>query len=699
MTGRSYRPGTATAQDTARIEEFLGRFFGAGNDADSYTEIIEPFVKSLRRGDDAPAVLPRFVKERDTFALYVIAAGPSNIIPAADLIEAFAGPTYCTKGDTAPAELDPRDPVEASVIDFAGTNRTFVVEAGSNPGQRAKLRTALTLMQRTVAARPPRLWHVPRPLGRLLAEFDASLAAGGEAASQAALDQLAAQGGITATNLAYLRVKRLDRLGRSKELLSMDGLANVLRQDPPLPVKEAVLNAIYSTALDGPLGRGDVIAACDALRDADRPVPLPVHDNVTQYGDEAAVALMTAAIGRRDQPTLERMASAMLDTGRAGTVPRPLWEEAASLLDRPGLLAPARRDEEAPQQSPTRLSGEEPQAGHPQPGTRPDAGPLPGQPPAGATVPASWPALFGAVAHDMPVAKVILREESWRDWPSPAESDDEIRQILDALDDVSWARAWQLAGPFIQAVGYSTPAPRTARAFITYALAFDRLGPGDLIALQALTEICLRASPPVSAYRELLDELGGACPQWVSPETALVALDFADRLVLAACPDDSTRMNLAIALLDPLNSRQERLEDSDLAFASQLSSELEIPLDWRTPSERPDEEPFFASLPAMTVLLYSLDMAVLDRTSAELKRLAPGLKIATSHDKAGTSALKKKSRNANVVVLATRCAKHAATGFITENARTAVITYADGSGSASLLRAATDGLRRAAAGT
>ena len=44
-------------------------------------------------------------------------------------------------------------------------------------------------------------------------------------------------------------------------------------------------------------------------------------------------------------------------------------------------------------------------------------------------------------------------------------------------------------------------------------------------------------------------------------------------------------MNLAIALLDPLNSRQGRLADTDLAFARQLSGELGIPLDWHTPDE------------------------------------------------------------------------------------------------------------------
>ena len=583
-------PEAEPTADTARIDEFLRRFFGPGNDAGRYPEIIDPFVRSFRQADGTPAVLPRFVKDRDQFALYVIAPGPSGFLPTAALVEAFAGPTYCTKGDTAPADLDPRDPVEAAVLDFGGAGRTFVVEAGSNPGQRAKLRAALALMQQTVAGRPARLWHIARPLGRLLAEFDASLAAGGEAASLAVLDQIAAQGGVTASNLANLRIRRLDRLGRSEELLSMDGLANVLRQDPPLPVKEAVLNAIYSTALDDPLQRGDVAAACAALRDTDRPLPLPVHDDITQYGDEAAAALLTAAVGRGDTQAVRRMTAALLDTGRAALVPRGLWDEAGKIAGRPTPPGPAQSGGGPPEQ-PASLSPEEPEAGNTRTGADQESEPeaLASQP-ATEAMPSSWPALFAATAQATRAAKDILREETWQEWPTPASSDDEISQSLDGLDDVSWARAWELAGPFIQAVGYGAPAPRTAHSLITYALTFDRLGPGDLIALQALAEICLRASPAAPAYRLLLEELAGSCPQWVSPENALVALDFADRLVLAACPDDSARMNLAIALLDPLNSRQGRLADSDVDFGRQLSGELGIPLEWRTPDEPADQE-------------------------------------------------------------------------------------------------------------
>ena len=698
MTSHNSAADAEADPATRRIDEFLRRFFGPGNDAGSYPEIIDPFVRSFRRADDAPAVLPRFVKDRDQFALYVIAPGPSGFLPTAALLEAFAGPTYSTKGDTAPADLDPRDPVEAAVLDFGGAGRTFVVEAGSNPGQRAKLRAALALMQQTVAGRPARLWHIARPLGRLLAEFEASLAAGGEAASLAALDQIAAQGGVTASNLANLRIRRLDRLGRSEELLSMDGLANVLRQDPPIPVKEAVLNAIYSTALDDPLRRGDVMAACAALRDADRPLPLPVHDDITQYGDEAAATLLTAAIGRSDTQAVERMTAAVLDTGRARTFPPALWDQAARIARAPTLTVPVPQSEEAQEWPIGPLPDESDTSSNTQArtGQEYEQESLVGQTPTVA-IPTSWLALFEATGEDSPAAKEILREETWRDWPTPANCDDEISQVLDGLDDVSWARVWRLAGPFIQAVGYGASAPRTAHSFITYALTFDRLGPGDLIALQALTEICLRASPTAATYRLLLEEITDSCPQWVAPENALVALDFADRLVLAACPDDSARMNLAVALLGPLNSRQGRLAPTDVDFAWQLSDELEIPLDWHTSNELPDEGTPLTTLRSTNVLLYSLDTAVLDRTSAELRRLAPNLKIAISHDKVATDALKKKSRNADVVVLATRCAKHAATGFITENAGSAIVAYADGSGSASLLRAATDGLRRSAA--
>lgn len=152
-----------------------------------------------------------------------------------------------------------------------------------------------------------------------------------------------------------------------------------------------------------------------------------------------------------------------------------------------------------------------------------------------------------------------------------------------------------------------------------------------------------------------------------------------------------------MALLLPLSVHQGRLDVADIAMARRLSLELGIELDWH---EQPDEdlaqdtEASLQKAAGRNVLLYSLDQRVLDRVSEGLQQLAPGVKVACAHDSVGSPALRQKARQADVVVLATRCAKHAATGFITQHAKASVIDYADGSGSASLMRAAVHGLLR-----
>ncbi len=124
-----------------------------------------------------------------------------------------------------------------------------------------------------------------------------------------------------------------------------------------------------------------------------------------------------------------------------------------------------------------------------------------------------------------------------------------------------------------------------------------------------------------------------------------------------------------------------------------LAGELATGLEWATPTG--DEAAAPSTPPApVTVLLYSLDQAVLARVTDALAELAPGSKVHQSHDHVGTDQLKQWARNAQAIAMATRCAKHAATGFIRAHARPdATIIEADGSGSASLLRAAMRALR------
>ncbi|MFB6698018.1 protein DpdD [Streptomyces rubiginosohelvolus] len=663
------------------LEAFLQRFFGTGNgvwpglDPDyRFKDRTLPFVEALRRGDDAPAVLPRVYTDRDRFVVYVIAREPGERAKTAELIRAFAGPTYITYDEQVgiqPVWLDPADPVEQAIREYAGERTTFRLETGRTLEHRRNLAGALELMQRTQARRPPRMWRVAKPIGRLLAEFDAALSAGAETASSVVLDHLAASG-VTAANLANLRIKRLDRLGRSEELLQLPELPDVVQQNLPLPVREAILNAVHA-ALEQPLAEGDLPAARARLEERGRFVPALLQTAVVDFGTPALSVLLLAATVLEDLPALRRLAGAVHGQARADALPPLLWQEAQRVLAEGGAVAEPRADM-AP--GPQVAADDTPRAGQ--------------------SVD-SWPAFLAAVAAGSSEGTAAIEERIWSAWTPPADHDSVLANLLDGLENQAAEEVWRSVGAFIEAVGYEAPAGLTAHAFVRNAVAFDRFGPGDLAALQALAEIALRAAPSAKAYAELLDEIGAYRSRWVSPERAAIALDFVDRLFLAACPDQQSRAALAYGLLEPLWRHQQRLNEADLAFAKRLSREMDVPFSWqeRAVSDGDQESPL-SDLPPMRVLLYSLDEAVLTRCAEEIKQLAPGVDTARSSDHVGSAQLRQKARSADLVVLATRCAKHAATGFITQHARTQYICYADGSGSASMLRAAVTGLRSAA---
>lgn len=670
-------------------EEFMTRFFGPGNGVwpnldpnYRHGHRTLPFVQAFRRGDDAPIVLPRTYPSGDRrFVMYVIARDTVDAAKTADLIRAFAGPTYIAYNPLwglRPAELDTDDPVEKAILDHFGPAVTFRLTTGKTPQHRTNLAEALQLMQRTVANRPQRLWRPAKPMGRLLAEFDASLSAGGESASLDVLQQLAASGGITATNLANLHIKRLDRLGRSNDVLGFPGLHDIVRQNPPAPVKEAILNAIYSVALETPLSENDLDSAKKSLIDAGTVIPDLLSSDVSGVGSQAMTVLLLAARIRDDVTVVRQLAAALQRTGRLGDLPSLVWDHVAELLEADEPAGTSVGLPLKPHADFVESSVE----------TTPKAADV---------LVESWGDLLTALAQGRAEGQAILEGRAWVDWLSPAAEDAVLAEFLDNLPDQEADRVWSAVGAFIDAVGYQAPAGQTAHAFIRNALTFDRFGPGDLAVLQALMEIALRAAPSEAEYRELLEEIGSERSRWVAAERAAIALDFVDLLFLAACPSDDARSNLAYALLEPLWLHQQRLDTADLAFAQRLSQELSIEFAWETPAEGEAEEESSADIPALTLLLYSLDEAVLARCQEEVKRLAPAVKVITASDHVGSPQLRQKARTADAIVLATRCAKHAATGFIDQNAETEHIGYANGSGSASLLRAAVDTLRAAVA--
>lgn len=658
-----------SSEITSPIERFIKDFFGPGNiawpgqDPDSSAgRKVRPYLDVLWQEDatEVPVVLPCRREIGGDLTAYVIARSPTHAVVVADLLTAFVGPTY-SSFDGLPARLDPTDPIDQAVLKFVDDGLAFKVTSPTKRSQ-SEAWKALDLLQETLRLRPERTWNARKPVGRLLGEFEAALAAGDNFASGNLLDQIAAVGRLSPANLVNLKIKRLARLGRDAELLRLPGLADVAISRPPTPTRDAILAAIFGTALAVPLEQGNLQLARQNLISTGT-IVLPLLDGgLGGLGGEAlAVAVLTADI--HDDERLR--ADVLLDPHR-----RELVTRVTPFLA--NILAPDATADVSGVSAETQAQIVQESE---------------------SAVPRSWLELVAALSAKGADITSVLVSQDWQEWNPPAAEDQAIADNLADLGNEAADRAWLLAGPIVDADGYDHPAARTARQLIEIALLNDRFSPGDLSGIVALADIFLRSAPDATAYANLLDDLEGESNRWAGPDRATVVLDLVDLLVRAACPDEDARLRLALALLRPLRDQDGRLEPEQARFARQLSGELQVGLEWPDRDET-SRDNLLPDIPMTQVLLYSLDERVLERTKTLLGEIAPNADVRLSHEKVGSQSLKQQARGAEVIVMATRCAKHAATGFIRQHASsTSVVREADGSGSASLLRAAIAALR------
>lgn len=667
-----------------KAETFLDQFFGPGN---GYWPGREPNSASGRRlreyldlfsaDSDVPYILPRFDPLTQDRLIYVIPRDGTQAATVREYVNAFVVPSYARFSKRAVRD---DDRVDAAVVDFVGHRNIVLVQVPLDGAER--LWTALSRLKDTVLKRPRSTALAPVPLGRMLADFDLALAAGDNATSVAILDRLAGNG-LSGSNYTHLVIKRLAQLGKHGELLRLPDLKSVAASRPPIPVRDAILTAIFSTVVAPTLDSSTHEHAQQALLDRGDLVPPLAAGALEGLSSEALAVLAVAAAGLSDRGLARRL---MEVSGAHDQVVSLLPAEMRDATDAAGTGAESAH---------STVAGSGDRAGPGEGAERQDSSAAVGVEPvmpveAAGGQPNTWRDLIAFVATGADLRTVVV-DEPWRLWPPPADSDVEIAEALDDLDDASAERAWSLAGAFVDSDEYRTPAARSAQAFITRGLLLGRYGPADLAGLVALTEIVLRSAPSAYHYTQLVNDLNEDVGRWASIERTSVVLDLADLLARNAAPNVEARLRLAGGLLEPLSRQSGRLLVDELKLAGVIDNELSLGLAWDQLDTAADE-------PALNVagnmLLYSLDEAVLSRVKRELESLAPGVNVRTNHDYVGSVQLRDRSRHADFIVMATRCAKHAATGFIRSNANDqSVIVEADGVGAASLLRAAINSLK------
>lgn len=650
-------------------DDFISRFFSTpnttwpGRDPDANAaSALQPFLDALTNRGECPLVLPRREASWPAACYYVICWDTAHAGRIRSLIDA-ATAYHWTPFDGRVASLNPADPVDAAVLDLVGPGTTFILRPALPTAGRAY--TALYRLVRALNDVPLRRPNLPRPIGRMLREFDLALASGAAETSARLLQEIETLGGISHENVAFLQVRRLARLGKDAELLAHGSLPTLVNAEPPRLVREGILGAWTRVHLPRPIREPDVGQAIKAVRTARPDVAMLVDErlvnsidpDVTTFSGLVALARndveLRVALARNDSiDAAVRSLLIVRDESPTVTVP-----EGEGVEGQEGVARPV---EDAGAETPAEQVGAE-----------------------------SWTDWAFAVQGGF---APLVDLDDVGSWPPVWSVDLELVEAIDALSELATDDLLSGVAGFLEADDLDRPAPRTAQAFLRRYLIAERFAPHDLGAICSLLDVFLRGAPNAANYREVLGDIGEYASQWVAIATASRALDLADIVALGPTVDAAARADFVATVLGPLNQQKRRLSDALRGLAGLVTEDVGLDFDWSVPVPTQDTQPETGRDFLPRILLYSLDEGTLSRVQKAIQRYWPGALVRTSSDKDGSPMLKQHARNSDLIVMATRRAAHAATGCISASAGTALIRYPDGAGSASMLRSVASGL-------
>lgn len=731
-------------------DTFLAGFFGEGNDlslaalADSAPELAAWLDERLARVRQDPAsahVLPRRAAGKTKW--YGLAHSARQLKELSKELEAFTVPAYA-KVDRNTV-LDDDDPVDAAVIHFTG-GHALVLEV--LPGQQQQVRRALELLTNLDRSRPHRQLTVSRPLGRLLREYEMAVLAAAEDTSAELLQEIEQTGRLSAQNIVFLRIRRLAGLIRHSEILRMPELATVLVIRRPARVSASLLEAVYATELarfeadgdpDGALGHFTqvVLQKYPALFKSRHGLQTP----------EAVKSFMLYTLAVRPDDVKSRarlLASPDLSPaelqfleGLARLVPPPAMPE-ATLAD---AISAARADNfdaalqiavhqpksveraellircafEIDSIEAIRTAAEAVNSLGPE---RRDAltssrlyatlwayisETLSGEATAPAIeVPASWSEWFRQAVEGSAVPNALqIAERAVVEWSAEDFIAEDGRAVAALLNRDIVPQAMRLvkdAFPhFLQFIERSADLARHRDLLddITILLmSEDDLGVADVQVVADLVGLLFEIGLTAERYRQIVEDLCALWERVDSPPYLDAGIDMLDVLVTHACPNPGAREAFFRKLIASFERWKRRIQPEQWTLLTQLASELRAPelVEAIRPADDRGYEasaiPDRSALAGKLVAIYTLTDAAAVRAADFVSRNFDDVVVEVSNDHVATDRLRALARAADVFVVATRSAKHAATGFIeAQRPPDKPIIYTAGKGSASLIRA------------
>jgi hypothetical protein len=562
------------------------------------------------------------------------------------------------------------------------------------------------------------------------------------------LGEIEESGQLSAQNLVFLRIRRLSGLRRFADLLQLPELATVLAIRRPARVSASLLEAVYATEIAEFEVKGDPSGALKSFTDVvlrrypalfrsrhglQTPAAIKIfvlHSVAVRPGDvEARQQLLAAPDLRLEERQFLQTVTDLVtpvartrltmtdasDAARTGDFDgalliargQPAGVERAEILIRcaveidsleamsvaAGAVADLPIDERT---GITTSRWYEAPWGHI---VSTLAG---GEEASTAKVPTSWPEWFQLVVSGEQFDNAQqIAERAVVEWAAESFSGDDSSEVANLLSqdlNQSAARLIKESLPsFLQFLDRSQDLSRHRDLLdniSTLLLIEEELGVVDVQVLVDVVGTLLEAGISPERCRQIAEDFTGLWARIDAPAQLDNAIDMFDTLLTFGSPDPSALDSLLSLLLAAFQRWRRRVRPDQWALLEDLAGEVgaeEAVRALRPPMEDDGESvtaPRRDILAGKTVAIYTLTEPAGVRAREFLLRSFDDVDVEVSHDHVASDRLRALARAADVFVVATRSAKHAATTFIeAERPAERPIHFAAGKGSASLIRA------------
>ena len=671
-------------------------------------------------------------------------------------INAFVGPTYARVEGLA-ADLDSTDAQE-SALQALQDGRVFRIHVAESKAA-AAVNRQLTLLQRAWSRRPPELGLTQRSTSQVLRDLDSAMQGGQLRRARDVIDELHAGGRLSGVNLECLEIWWSAAQERWADIIIRPGVDDLValrlprhataalidaayhvhvepheQLDPPqlaelfaerilprfgrlfrnsewsttttgrkawllfaastTPPSEAIRDAVLGAAADAE--RETLRALAEALEE--RPIAPPAPDvagavaAMLESGDYRgaweSVVLQDDADGAWRARVLLHCAYETVD---------PEWAAAAlRALDHARLLDPERVSGRTVVEQETELRRLV----------------TPGEVPV-----ADWYDWLATLAvSEAPRDVVALARDRSEMWNADSllERDDSGDLVLDVLTSAAdRAEALREARPLlvpavldspVKRPELAGPASRFLRLLSDGIVGDERLGYGDLDDLAAVAEFVIGGGIAADEYRAfVLGTLEAAWQRAASVRSLGWLMDIAELLNDSPCPDNDVRVSFTSAVISALTRYRAQIPPEHWDRAEEVFESLgrRDEIESLRPGAEKREAALleWAGLKGRRIFVYTLVEPAGDRARRYFEDVAPGVVVDLWAASVADDRMLHAVRGAELVVVATRAAKHAATLAIERAVPADVpVTYPTGKGWSSIVTAVRDSLPLLTAG-